>query len=225
MPLTKVRTLGITDGAIVAADIADGTITAAKFAAGAVSSDYVLLASTTASSSASISFDGYFSSTYKNYKIIISDLTFSVDSVLFKTRFRKSNADITTSHYSQQGAYSDGYSFTVTSGTDGNDQSTRIYSDFMSLRTSVNLIRGMNVSDNSSWVTSLTVDIYDPLGTNNNKTAIAQYFTRGNNTYNTLQVGQTGFVLSDATTAISGITFFPASGNMPRGNFKLYGIK
>jgi len=34
MPLTRVRTLGITDGAIVAADIADGTITAAKLASG-----------------------------------------------------------------------------------------------------------------------------------------------------------------------------------------------
>ena len=34
MPLTKIQSLGITDGAIVAADIASGAITAAKLAAG-----------------------------------------------------------------------------------------------------------------------------------------------------------------------------------------------
>ncbi len=39
---------------------------------GTVSSDFVLLATTDASSSSSVSFDGYFSATYKNYKIIIS---------------------------------------------------------------------------------------------------------------------------------------------------------
>ena len=34
MPLTKIKSLGITDGAIVAADIASGAITAAKLASG-----------------------------------------------------------------------------------------------------------------------------------------------------------------------------------------------
>jgi len=36
MPLTKIQSLGITDGTIVAGDIASGAITAAKVAAGAV---------------------------------------------------------------------------------------------------------------------------------------------------------------------------------------------
>jgi hypothetical protein len=38
------------------------------------SSDFVLLASTDASSSASVSFDGYFSATYKNYKVIFTTI-------------------------------------------------------------------------------------------------------------------------------------------------------
>jgi hypothetical protein len=249
VPLTSAD---IADGIITSAKIADGTIVNADINASsaialsklsttgtadattflrgdgaytAVSSDYVLLASTNASSSASVSFDGYFSSTYKNYKIIISNLTFNTDNIQPQTRFRRSNADVTTSHYSQQGDYSDGYSNTVTSGTTGGDQIARSFSEFASLQTSVRIIRGMGISDNTEWVTSLTVDIFDPLGTNNYKTAIIEYLTRGNNTYNTLQMGHIGFFLSDATTAISGITFFPASGNMPRGNFKLYGIK
>jgi hypothetical protein len=54
---------------------ATGTPSASTFLRGdnsfaAVSSDYVLLASTDASSSSSVSFDGYFSATYKNYQII-----------------------------------------------------------------------------------------------------------------------------------------------------------
>jgi hypothetical protein len=34
MPLTKIKSLGITDGTVLAADIADGSVTAAKLAAG-----------------------------------------------------------------------------------------------------------------------------------------------------------------------------------------------
>jgi hypothetical protein len=32
-------------------------------------------------------------------------------------------------------------------------------------------------------------------------------------------------IINDATTALSGITFFMNSGNIASGNFKLYGIK
>jgi hypothetical protein len=49
----------------------------------AVSSDYVLLATATASSSATVSFDGYFSSTYKNYQLIISNALPATNTVTF----------------------------------------------------------------------------------------------------------------------------------------------
>jgi hypothetical protein len=106
----------ILDGAITSAKIADGTIVNADINSSAgiastkisgLSSDYVLLATTDiTSSTASVSFDGYFSSTYKNYKIIASHVTGSgtgiSTGVYFTTRFRRSNADISTSNYRSQ---------------------------------------------------------------------------------------------------------------------------
>ncbi len=147
------------------------------------------------------------------------------DNVLFRARLRRSNADITTSHYSIQGAYSDGYNYPVTSISTGGDQSSRIFSDVQTLQDTANIIRGMNLSNNTEWSANMNVYIFDPLGTNNNKAVMTDYFVRGNNTYNTLQVGKNGFFLSDNQNALSGISFYISSGNIIRGNFKLYGIK
>ena len=252
VPLTSAD---IADGIITSAKIADGTIvngdinassaiaiskiastgtslqvlrmnsgaTALEFAS--ASSDFVLLATTDASSSASVSFDGYFSSTYKNYQVIISDLVSATDTVIFRTRLRRSNADITTSHYSIQGMYSDGYNVPVTSGSAGTDQSSRIWSDIQTLQDTANVIRGFGLSNNTEWSANLNVYIFNPLGTNNNKAVMTDYFVRGNNTYNVLQTGKNSFFLSDNQNALSGITFYLNSGNITRGNFKLYGIK
>jgi hypothetical protein len=78
--------------------------TALEFAA--VSSDYVLLATTDiTSSTASVSFDGYFSSTYKNYIAYYTNVVPVTDRQTLYIRFRRSNADVTTSNY-KQGGYS-----------------------------------------------------------------------------------------------------------------------
>ena len=87
----------IADGTIVNADInASAGIDASKLTG--LSSDYVLLATSTASTSASVSFDGYFSSTYKNYVFMYSGVRGDADSYL-RIRYRKSNADVTASNY------------------------------------------------------------------------------------------------------------------------------
>jgi len=197
--------------------------TALEYAA--VSSDFVLLATTDASASSAVSFDGYFSATYKNYQVIISDLVSANDGTTFRTRLRRSNADITTSHYSILGAYSDGYNYPVTSATSGTDQGTRIFQDVQVLQDTANIIKGMGLTDNTAWSANLNVYIFNPLGTNNNKAVMTDYFVRGNNTYNNLQIGKNGFYLSDNQNALSGITFYLSTGNITRGNFKLYGIK
>ena len=57
-----------------------------------------LLATTTVSSAvSSVSFDGYFSSTYKNYKIIYNNAMPVSDNIEFRLRVRQSNADKTDS--------------------------------------------------------------------------------------------------------------------------------
>ena len=192
---------------------------------GTVSSDFVLLATTDASSSASVSFDGYFSSTYKNYQLIISDLVCATNSVGFRTRLRRSNADVTTAHYHTLSDYSDGYDYPINYVSTGSDQIPRSFSDATTLQTESSVIRGMSMSNSSTFSANFKVLIFDPLGTSNNKCVMTEYITLGNTSYNVLQIGQSAFYLSDNQNALSGITFFLTSGNITRGNFKLYGIK
>jgi hypothetical protein len=177
-----------------------------------VSSDFVLLATTTASSSASVSFDGYFSSTYKNYQIIISSLRPSTDATMYM-RFRRSNADVTASNYTYQTAR--GYiSNTSSQGVDndpsGFDQSAFDFGD------------GLNAGETAGF--GANIMIYDPLDTTIFKTFTAQHFWEFTNNAQ-WQISNWGGVLRNSTNALSGISFYMASGTISQGNFKLYGIK
>jgi hypothetical protein len=211
MPLTKIQSLGITDGTIVNADInASAAIASTKLSG--VASDYVLLASTDASSSASISFDGYFSSTYKNYKVIISNMLPASDSQTFRMRYRISNADVTASNYvaSIDSSY-------TTSSAGANDYDRVWNAD--SFR-----INGSAVY-NSDSLSSLNGEFtfYNPFETTYKKcfTFIGTSNASGTLFFNYNSSG----VYTGSTSALSGVTFFMSSGNISVGNFKLYGIK
>jgi len=199
----------IADGTIVNADInASAGIEASKLTG--LSSDFVLLATTDASSSASVSFDGYFSSTYKNYVIYYSYMIPSSSS-LPRLRFRRSNADVTASHYwsAGPGYYRSSSSSDHNSIAQSNADSINIVNQNMSTTTSDGGISGF-------------ITILDPLQTSSYKVAITQNGSRDtNNWYGT----QVAIQLRDSTSALSGISFFYSSGNIASGNFKLYGIK
>jgi len=180
----------------------------------AVSSDYVLLATTDASSSASVSFDGYYSSTYKNYKLIGSIIIPATNNVNAQIRFRRSNADVTASNY--KWAWS-GFNLNSTPDTsaylDGNYNTSYIQ------------IATSTISNTTSYG-GLTFEatLFNPLNTASWKTVIlssSQYNSNNNNYYGFHSTG----MLQDSTAALSGITFYFTSGNIASGNFKLYGIK
>jgi hypothetical protein len=218
VPLTSAD---ITDGIIGIADLsATGTKDATTFLRGdntfaAVSSDYVLLASTEASSSASVSFDGYFSSTYKNYMVLVANAIPATNDVSFRFRLRRSNADVTTSNYnSAKFTNWNGASTSSTAESGGWDTDH------------VNLVYAGVRSTTSYGGCNSTIYIMNPLGTDSYKAII------GTNTYyhnnsSILTIDRNDFtgMLDDATTALSGITFYFNSGNIASGNFKLYGIK
>jgi hypothetical protein len=181
--------------------------------------DYVLLATTNiTSSTASVSFDGYFSSTYKNYQVILSDVFPASSSGFLRIRLRKSNADITTSNY--------------TFGGGGQYQHEGIASGFTYYGTpaSANSIGTMLESgtvSTSDYAYNQRVTIYSPLATTTMKTITQEIglIKRTSETnYNLTIVGGSG-LLYDNTNALSGITFFMSTGNISSGNFKLYGIK
>ena len=176
-----------------------------------VSSDYVLRATTDASSSASVSFDGYFSATYKNYKVIISTALPASDAQTFRMRYRVSNAEVTDSYYvsSIDTSY-------VNSSSQAND-----YDGVWN--TSSFRLNGSSWS-NSDALGNLNAEItiYNPLQTSYKKgfTCIIMS-NQGSGHFNSTSSGS----YTNSNAALSGVTFFNASGNIATGNFKLYGIK
>jgi hypothetical protein len=180
------------------------------------SSDYVLLATTdVTSSTASVSFDGYFSSTYKNYQLIYSNLSPVTDAVNIYFRFRRSNADVTASSYLRlYGCHTfDG------TGFDSGQGGTATGSAFLQ-------ISHAGISNTQASSQNGFLYIYNPLSTTSYKSITSTTQQRrggGSSGYYDI-VNATGY-LQDATTALSGFTIYYSSGNIALGNFKLYGIK
>jgi len=181
--------------------------TALEFAT--LSSDFVLLATTSGSNAASISLDGYFSSTYKVYYLHVLDYYGSTSANLY-VRFRRSNADVTTSNYTYASA--EAYRSVGGGGADyfngWNAAFGRLtYNGFSSTQGFSNTILTFyNPSDSTSYKTCQvnsisSVSTGDEIANNN------------------------GFVqLRDNTNALSGVTVYASTGNI-YGTLKLYGVK
>ena len=176
------------------------------------SSDFVLLATTDiTSSTASVSFDGYFSSTYDNYRIVVYN-SVPTSSSQSRIRFRRSNADITSSNYLYVRHLHRYYN------------AVENYDAEQIITTSVSIDSG-SMSTGGTYNQNFIIDLYNPLGTNNLKTAFCStvgYWDSPNLIY---AMGNTGMTLIDNTNALSGITFFYSTGNIARCKAKLYGLK
>jgi hypothetical protein len=177
-----------------------------------VSSDYVLLASSDASSSASVSFDGYFSSTYRNYTVVYSNILPATNDAALYLRYRRSNADVTANNY-----ISGVNGIRALPGTDTGTE-TQSYSS-----TLANITEGNISNTTANGGVDGNLYIYNPLNTSTYKlmTGINSYQASSNYVY----AFQNFSILKDSTAALSGITFYMSSGNIASGNFKLYGLK
>lgn len=178
------------------------------------SSDFVLLATTDiTSSTASVSFDGYYSATYKNYQLVFSNTVPVTDAANLYVRYRQSNADVTASSYK---SISGGSQYG--SGTEDDSQASGNAGTF------IRLTVGSGVdNDASHGGVSGYIYIYNPLGTTYGKQITGQ-LTNNRGDGATWNRSEFGAVLTD-TTALSGISLYFSSGNITSGNFKLYGIK
>jgi hypothetical protein len=165
VPLTSAD---IADGIITSAKIVDGTIVNADINASAaidstklsgVTSDYVLLATSTATGTAtSLSLDGYFSSTYRNYELIWSDFYASNDGDMI-FRLRRSNADITTSNYR-----------CANESNAVDSSSARLEDTNLQWNYNYGLLSSSNVDNGGAFTMNGKMTIYNPLGTSNYKT-------------------------------------------------------
>ena len=173
------------------------------------------LAETTISSNtASISFDGYFSSTYDIYQVYFTNLKIvGTGNYVTSIRFRRSNADVTSSNY--RSAVQQAYGASPNGGENVNG-------DFPS--SLINMVKDSSVKGNNDFGISGQITFYNPLGTSaykmvNGQTAY-QYST------DRFYTGQFSGTLVDATTALSGFTFLNSGGeNFNGGTVYLFGVK
>ena len=173
--------------------------------ASVTSPDYVLLSSTDASGSSSVSLD-LFSSTYKNYKLLLSNITCSHNDWL-RIRFRRSGADVTDSWYYNANLQA----YRTNSGS----------GDYNNSEWQVNKINFLVLSGLSNYPASSEITVFDPFGTSYTQMTSYSTYWENNSSYRT---SIQGAILYDGTTSVTGISVYPGSGTFS-GNIKLYGIK
>ncbi len=182
------------------------------------SSDFVLLATTTVSSStASVSLNGYFSSTYNHYRVMLQNVV-PVSASKLQMRFRDVNGDVTLSdyRYTTNGMYLD------PSGTNFGNQSGT-WNDNLFYITG----KGLDTINTDASFGGVSGEV-QILGDTQSTTINKQYLSLCNGT----QSNVNGYVQSHLavgylrrTEALTGVTFFFSTGNIASGVFKLYGIK
>ena len=185
-----------------------------------------LLATTTVSSATSaVSFDGNFSSTYKNYKVIYNNAMPVSDNVEFRLRVRQSNADKTDS--SGYRTILGGFQGEFTSdGDNSNSENSEAVQGDHAILTHTTSEGNVETTDVYGGVSG-EIDIMDPLQTSHNKIIFVRSQHTGandnNGNFSFFTDGVVRYV--NNANALSGVSFYFSSGNIDGGVFKLYGIK
>ncbi len=232
----------ITDGIITSAKIVDGTIvnadinassaiavskiaatgtsnqvlrmntgaTALEFAT--VSSDFVLLATTTASNVTTLDINGYFTSSYDVYKLFIYNLYQGSSPSNFNFRVA------TTGSYTVQTG-SDYYGSHVYARKDSSSGTLEHAGDWGAS----SMVCVLGIGTTSSAISNAEITIFNPLSTSVKK----KFNIHSNGIADDLSVSrsQIGAEYWNSTTAVTGLRFISSAGNNFTGTFKLYGIK
>lgn len=220
----------ITDGIITTAKIADDAVDNTKldltddFAfTGTISGAGGLIklhTETISANTASISIDGYFSSSYTNYLIIASSLVPDNSGPHLDMRYRVSNADLTGGDYiwSQN-------TIRIQDSTGAMEEDNNAYKDNY-IKLSSTLSTSNNHDGNSSkraW--NFNMYLHDPLGTTNMKYFYGSshnvYDNNNDVWYYNHHIAGTFFSNS---SALSGFTIYPSAGNIDSGTISLYGV-
>jgi hypothetical protein len=221
----------IVDGSIVNADInASSAIAISKIAAtgtsnqvlrmntgatalefATVSSDFVLLATTTASNVTTLDINGYFTSSYDVYKLFIYNL-YAGSPANFNFRVA------TTGSYTVQTG-SDYYGSHVYARKDSGSGTLEHAGDWGGS----SMYCALGSSATSSAVTNAEITIFTPSSTSVKK----KFNIHSNAIADDLTVSRSliGNEYWNSTTAVTGLRFFSAASNNFTGTFKLYGIK
>ena len=205
----------VTAGKVLKVDSVSGSGTTAtgQLSFGDASSDFVLLGTSTASSDASVTIDGLFTSDYKNYKIVYSYVVPATNTQYLTGHYRVSSSDVTSSDYSN-----------ITDRRGNNSSNSSANDAGVTSFATSDFFLSMSTSNTASYGgASGFFYLFDPLNTSSYKCVIGQ----AHNFYSSTQ--QYGFdfysVNRASTAALTGFTFSFGSGNIASGTFKIYGMK
>ena len=179
---------------------------------GNLSSDYVKLASGTISNTNEVGIDGYYTSDYKNYKLVVNNLRNSNSSRQLYWRFRASNTTLTGNNYRyvENSNYNNSSNQSNPSSTKGWDNN--------------HFANGWDLSTGSDRGMHFEMEIYDPQKTGTNKHMKFSYVEDVSDA-NYIVMGDGGGYYNGSSGAHSGVTIFPQSDNFASGDWYLYGIK
>ena len=173
-----------------------------------LSSDVVLLATQNSTSGAtSVSLDGYFSATYKNYLVVGVVKDNGASGGWLYARFLRGGSIVSTNNY--YGTMTSAYNGSVGSSSSAGDSFIRI----------------VQLATSTERSSSFTMTIYNPLGTTKWK-QLTHYAWGHDGNANGIHGGAGGGTLQDSTSAISGINFSDSNGSSSfQTELKLYGLK
>ena len=199
MALTKVQAEGI--------NLADtfaftGTVTGADMA--------LLHTSTVTSNVGEVQIDGLFTSAFKNYKIIGSNVHLETDNRNLNLKFMSGGSLLTGSVHRSSQIKLQSSDSTISGVVEQSD-------------TEFAKCCGQNVGSATGEHTNFEIILYDPLATDNFKAFSAKANTISDITNNILTYTE-GFY-NNGQSALSGIEIVPSSGNIASGIFKLYGLR
>ena len=171
-------------------------------------SDYTLLATTTASSDATIDFDtsGWFDGTYKTIVIRAYEIIPATDNVYLTCRVKVGGSWQSSSY-----TFGRGYGFVSGHGGTGSTSFSGI---------TLYTVLGNNSTTDGAW---FTLELYNPASTTRYKGINYQY---GHSDFNGNLVSAHGAGRYEGSLgAVQGIRFLVSSGNISSGTFQIYGVK
>ena len=176
--------------------------------------DFEKLTTTTISANTtSVSLE-QFTSDFRTYLLVGNSLIHDANSST-RMRFRQSSSDVTTSNYVW------GQTTLRMNGSTEEDNNGQDDAAYFQLNSTVTMDTGTTTGRS----TNFNMFIHDPLGTNNHKMISWNSFNvydNGTAYYYTMHgIG----IFRGNTTALSGITVYPSSGNYDSGYITIYGLK
>jgi hypothetical protein len=224
---SSVTTAKLNDASVTTAKLNDASVSLAKLTATGTkddttflrgdntfaevtSPDVVLLHTTAAMSGSTVAVDSVFSSTYTNYKVIISNYYPASDSIP-EFRFRSGGSALTTANYIY-------VHDRVERNSGGVGTATTVSAWNNTLAAWHQTIKG----GSDSYTSQTTIDIFNPI------LAKATWWRTSSNAWDTdvaWMINITGGGIYDNTSAVDGIEFSTSSGNISGGTLKIYGFK